>query len=75
MKVDFDNDGKNMLYYVNMDGSESYLRYSGDVGGFQTFNLESGDFKIQGMIANEYEIVKYNNAYTRFIKQINAMAF
>lgn len=75
VKVDFDNDGRIMIYYVESNGEFAYLRFAGEEGGLQTYNLETGEFEIQGKIENEYEIVKYNNSYDRFIKQINALVF
>lgn len=76
VKKDFDNDGIDMLYYVDPNGKYSYLRFSGEqTGGIQKYDFATEEFEISGMIINEYEIVKYNNSYMRFIKQINALVF
>ncbi|MFV0424647.1 MAG: hypothetical protein ACK5K7_03700 [Bacilli bacterium] len=76
IKTDFDSDGYNMIYHVDNLGNFSYLRFAGEKdGGFQKYNLSNGDFEIQGRIINKHEIEKYNAAYVRFIKQINALIF
>lgn len=75
IKYDFDNDGVNILYYVDSKGENAFLRKSGSSNSFQQYNLKTGQFEIEGYVYNEYEIVKYNTAYGLFIKQINAMMF
>ncbi|MFV0499700.1 MAG: hypothetical protein ACK5NF_06710 [Bacilli bacterium] len=76
IKVDFNNDGYNMIYYLDSEGKYSYLQLisSKDVK-FVKYNLVDFTYEVIGKDVDQSEVLRYNSAYNAFITEINALVF